>query len=87
MGTGLIGLLFSPGKSIFVYAPLLLLSVALFPAFWRKYRAAAEFILEGLYAHRRIGRTEERGFSAEEKPARREQESRPERPNLRRPLN
>jgi magnesium chelatase subunit I len=49
--------------------------------------AAAEFILEGLYAHRRIGRSEERGFSAEEKPARREQESRPERPNLRRPLN
>jgi len=49
--------------------------------------AAAEFILEGLYAHRRIGRSEERGFSAEEKPVRREQESRPERPNLRRPLN
>ena len=49
--------------------------------------AAAEFILEGLYAHRRIGRSEERGFSAEEKPARREQESRPERPNMRRPLN
>ena len=34
--------------------------------------AAAEFILEGLYAHRRIGRSEERGFSAEEKPARRD---------------
>ena len=34
--------------------------------------AAAEFILEGLHAHRRIGRTEERGFTAEEKPPRRE---------------
>ena len=29
--------------------------------------AAAEFILEGLYAHRRISRSEERGFGAEEK--------------------
>jgi magnesium chelatase subunit I len=29
--------------------------------------AAAEFILEGLYAHRRIGRNEERGYAAEEK--------------------
>jgi magnesium chelatase subunit I len=29
--------------------------------------AAAEFILEGLYAHRRISRSEERGFAAEEK--------------------
>ncbi len=34
--------------------------------------AAAEFILEGLYAHRRISRSEERGFAAEEK--RREQQ-------------
>jgi len=45
LGTGLIGLLFSPGKSLFVYAPLLLLSVAMFPAFWRKYRPAAAFLL------------------------------------------
>jgi hypothetical protein len=45
LGTGLTGHLFSPGKSIFVYAPLLLLSVAMFPAFWRKYRPAAAFIL------------------------------------------
>jgi len=45
LGTGLIGLLFSPGKSVFVYAPLLLLSVAMFPVFWRKYRPAAAFIL------------------------------------------
>jgi magnesium chelatase subunit I len=29
--------------------------------------AAAEFVLEGLYAHRRISRSEERGFTAEEK--------------------
>ncbi|MFB3827511.1 MAG: magnesium chelatase [Bryobacteraceae bacterium] len=29
--------------------------------------AAAEFILEGLYAHRRISRSEERGFVAEER--------------------
>jgi magnesium chelatase subunit I len=29
--------------------------------------AAAEFILEGLHAHRRIARSEERGFSGEEK--------------------
>ena len=27
--------------------------------------SAAEFILEGLYAHRRISRSEERGFAAE----------------------
>src|SRR6516162_6652254 len=30
--------------------------------------SAAEFILEGLYAHKRIGRTEERVFTAGEKP-------------------
>src|SRR5690349_3016659 len=29
--------------------------------------AAAEFVLEGLHAHRRISRSEERGFAAEEK--------------------
>ncbi len=29
--------------------------------------SAAEFILEGLYAHRRISRSEERGFTAEER--------------------
>ncbi|MBI2956645.1 MAG: magnesium chelatase [Acidobacteria bacterium] len=31
--------------------------------------AACEFILEGLYAHRKISRDEERGFYAEERPA------------------
>ena len=29
--------------------------------------SAGEFILEGLYAHRRISRSEERGFAAEER--------------------
>ena len=29
--------------------------------------SAAEFVLEGLYAHKRIGRTEERVFTAGEK--------------------
>ena len=52
--------------------------------------AAAEFILEGLHAHRRISRSEERGFAAEEK--RREQtrereEGRGERPNFRKQFN
>ncbi|HZU32033.1 MAG TPA: magnesium chelatase [Candidatus Angelobacter sp.] len=34
--------------------------------------SAAEFVLEGLHAHRRIGRTEERLFSAEKQPKRHE---------------
>ena len=38
--------------------------------------SAAEFILEGLYSHRRISRTEERGFVAEE----RKREAPPEEP-------
>jgi magnesium chelatase subunit I len=48
--------------------------------------SAAEFILEGLHAHRRISRNEERGFGAEEKraPA---QEGKGERPNFRRQYN
>jgi magnesium chelatase subunit I len=43
--------------------------------------AAAEFILEGLWAHRRISRNEERGFHAERPrpPAPREPQSRPRR--------
>ncbi|HBY58952.1 MAG TPA: magnesium chelatase [Solibacterales bacterium] len=36
--------------------------------------SAAEFVLEGLYAHRRISRSEERGFTAEE----RKREQRPD---------
>jgi len=51
--------------------------------------SAAEFILEGLYAHRRINRSEERGFTAEEKrrEPREREEGRSERPNLRRQFN
>jgi magnesium chelatase subunit I len=53
--------------------------------------SAAEFVLEGLYAHRRISRNEERGFSAEEKrrePRERdEREGKAERPNFRRQYN
>jgi magnesium chelatase subunit I len=33
--------------------------------------SAAEFVLEGLYAHKRIGRSEERVFTAGEKQPRR----------------
>ena len=55
--------------------------------------AAAEFILEGLHAHRRISRNEERGFAGEEKPRPREprererEEGKGERPNFRRGYN
>ena len=50
--------------------------------------AAAEFVLEGLHAHRRISRSEERGFAAEEKRHEpREETGRPERPNYRRQYN
>jgi len=52
--------------------------------------AAAEFVLEGLYAHRRISRNEERGFAAEEKRQRESREEgggRGERPNFRRQYN
>jgi magnesium chelatase subunit I len=41
--------------------------------------SAAEFVLEGLYAHKRIGRNEERVFAAGEKPARRVDITSPER--------
>ena len=49
--------------------------------------AAGEFILEGLYAHRRISRSEERGFAAEEKRREGREEGKPERPNFRRQYN
>jgi magnesium chelatase subunit I len=50
--------------------------------------SAAEFILEGLYAHRRISRNEERGFGAEEKrQAPRDEGGKGERPNFRRQYN
>jgi magnesium chelatase subunit I len=38
--------------------------------------SAAEFILEGLYAHRRISRSEERGFSSEGRKPRENKEPR-----------
>jgi len=47
--------------------------------------SAAEFVLEGLYAHKRIGRSEERVFSAGEKPVRREPTYGREEPPLPRP--
>jgi magnesium chelatase subunit I len=50
--------------------------------------SAAEFVLEGLHAHRRISRSEERGYTSEEK--KREstrEEAKPERPNFRRQYN
>ena len=39
--------------------------------------SAAEFVLEGLYAHRRISRNEERGFAAEENASARPREEGP----------
>lgn len=49
--------------------------------------SAAEFVLEGLYAHRRISRSEERGFAAEEKRREPREEQKGERPNFRRQYN
>jgi len=49
--------------------------------------AAAEFILEGLHAHRRISRSEERGFAAEEKKREPREETPGPRPNFRRQYN
>jgi magnesium chelatase subunit I len=55
--------------------------------------SAAEFILEGLHAHKRIGRSEERIFTAPEKPRAGDREHRAEReeyvatPRNRRPYN
>jgi magnesium chelatase subunit I len=51
--------------------------------------SAAEFILEGLYAHRRISRSEERGFTAEERRRERAEEAprQQQRPNFRRQYN
>jgi len=50
--------------------------------------SAAEFVLEGLYAHRRISRNEERGFGAEERRREAPKEEGPQqRPNFRRQYN
>jgi hypothetical protein len=52
---GLWGMLLSPGKSIFLYCPPLLLSLLGFPRFFRRYRtivlAMVLTILPGLYIH------------------------------------
>ena len=45
LAAGLLGILFSPGKSLFVYAPVVLVSLVVFPAFWRRNRATALLIL------------------------------------------
>ncbi|MDJ0736566.1 MAG: hypothetical protein QNJ47_21295 [Nostocaceae cyanobacterium] len=42
---GLSGLLFSPGKSLFVYAPLLVISLILFKKFYREHRKEAIYII------------------------------------------
>ncbi len=51
--------------------------------------SAAEFVLEGLYAHRRISRNEERQFGAGERKREgaREEGPQPQRPNVRRQYN
>jgi magnesium chelatase subunit I len=49
--------------------------------------SAAEFVLEGLYAHRRISRNEERGFTAEERKREPREEARAEPPKVRRQFN
>ncbi|MBA4018976.1 MAG: hypothetical protein C0483_17545 [Pirellula sp.] len=41
---GLLGLLISPGKSLFVYAPILLLSIAAMPKFWRRDKLMAVLV-------------------------------------------
>ena len=41
--------------------------------------AGAEFLLEGMYAHKRLSRSEERGFSAQEKTTRKQERVDPER--------
>ncbi len=42
---GLRGLFFSPGKSLFLYAPVLILAVLGIPAFWRRHRTEALLFL------------------------------------------
>jgi hypothetical protein len=47
---GLAGLLLSPGKSVFVYCPIALLSLWLFPGFFRRHRAEAILIMTLVFA-------------------------------------
>lgn len=44
LAVGLAGLLFSPGKSIFVYCPIALLSVMVMGWFWKTHRNEAAFV-------------------------------------------
>ena len=44
---GLVGLLVSPGKGVFLYNPMLVLAVGGFVVFWRRERAWAAFVLAG----------------------------------------
>ncbi len=44
---GLVGLLFSPGKSLFLYNPIMLLAIPGFFMFFKKYRGWALYILAG----------------------------------------
>jgi hypothetical protein len=41
---GISGLLFSPGKSLFIYAPLVILSLVLFRKFYREYQKEAIYV-------------------------------------------
>jgi len=49
--TGLVGLLFSPGKGLFLYAPVLVLAVVACPTFFRRHRAEALMVGGVLAAH------------------------------------
>jgi hypothetical protein len=57
---GILGLLISPGKSVFLYSPVIVVSVLLFGYFWSRFRAEAlllafasgvHLVLAGLFTH------------------------------------
>lgn len=49
--TGLAGLLLSPGKSLFLYAPVALLALAGAPLLWRRWRLETSLLLSLVIAH------------------------------------
>jgi hypothetical protein len=49
--TGLIGLLLSPGKSLFLYAPVAALALAGAPLLWRRWRLEVALLLSLVIAH------------------------------------
>jgi hypothetical protein len=49
--TGLIGLLLSPGKSLFLYAPVAALALAGAPLLWRRWRLEGALLLSLVIAH------------------------------------